>query len=152
MYGQDAVLSDILLRVRIMKSVHGGTWARIEVHNIFHLWIKHHLIDGVGHAKQPNPSTEPVSCYKPCWWCILVSYAISVVSEKLPVFNALVVLKPLVSRFVACSARIAADGHTYKLSTVTFTVHARRGLSIGKTTNSSVFVVLKPAWSPGMTQ
>ena len=76
----------------------------------------------------------------------------SVVSEKLPVFNALVVLKPLVSRFVACSARIAADGHTYKLSTVTFTVHARQGLSIGKTANSSVFVVLKPVWSPGMTQ
>ena len=63
------------------------------------------------------------------------------VSSKSPhYFHALVALKllvSLISRLVACSARIVGDKHIYKQtdkhrpSTVTLAAHARRGLTKG---------------------
>ena len=50
------------------------------------------------------------------------------------IFLALVALKLLVSlitRLVACSARIVADKQTHRTTTVTLAAHARRGLMRG---------------------
>ena len=54
-------------------------------------------------------------------------------------FLALVALKllvSLISRLVACSARIVADKQTHRTTTVTLAAHARRGLIIAKRTIS----------------
>ena len=54
-----------------------------------------------------------------------------IVNIRHVIFRALVALKllvSLISRLVACSARIVADRQTDRQSTVTLTAHARRGL------------------------
>ena len=48
-------------------------------------------------------------------------------------FHALVALKllvSLISRFVACSARIVVDRQTQRTTTITLAAHARRGLTM----------------------
>ena len=47
-----------------------------------------------------------------------------------PALIALKLLVSLISRLVACSARIDADKQTHRTTTVTLAAHARRGLII----------------------
>ena len=77
---------------------------------------------------------------KPVLICILALSLVftpylsnTVVSAKSPhYFHALVALKllvSLISRLVACSARIVVDKQTHRPTTVTLAAHARRGLT-----------------------
>ena len=66
-----------------------------------------------------------------CFHAIRISRTQSFQRNRHVIFLALVALKllvSLISRLVACSARIVADKQTHRTTTVTLAAHARRGL------------------------
>ena len=96
------------------------------------------LIDGLGYWRLLALITRMCTAY---WWVgpcnavrdrVSLSLSKAVVSAKSPFyFLAHVPLKllvSLISRLVACSARIVVDRQTHRTTTVTLAAHARRGL------------------------